>query len=251
MSAEQGRYCFVSDVHLGVKSDPQGLREKTFVAFLRSLPSDTRALFLLGDIFDFWVEYRDVVPRGYTRVFGELARLSDAGCRIYFYRGNHDWWVTDYFQKELGIEVVDEPCRIFDLDGTRFCLGHGDAMCCSDFKTRLVFRLFRNRFLVRLLKALPAHLIFKFARWWSSKSRKNGAGYSFDVRNSEILRFAENYGEANKVDVFIFGHCHTPSSTVLGYGGRLYILGDWALGANCLYFSGMGISGLGFPNIQM
>ena len=248
MPTVPGRYYFVSDVHLGASGDTEGCRERLFVDFLKSLPENTAGLFLLGDIFDFWVEYRDVVPRGFTRVFGELARLSDSGCKIWFFKGNHDYWVTDYFRKELGITVVDEPYEIVDLFGKRFCIGHGDSLNCSDWKARLVFRMFRNKFLIAVLKALPTHCIFKFARWWSSKSRKSADGYKFDVTESDIKAFAENFGRSEDIDYFIFGHFHTPSCTALECGASLYLLGDWATLANSLYFSGNGITGLGFPN---
>lgn len=251
MPTASGKYFFVSDVHLGASGDVQGRRERLFVDFLKSLPDDTAGLFLLGDIFDFWVEYRDVVPRGFTRVFGELARLSDAGCKIWFFKGNHDYWVTDYFSRELGITVVDEPYMVVELLGRRFCVGHGDFLNCSDPKARLIFKMFRNRALITALKALPTHSVFKFARWWSSKSRKSSCDYKFDVAGSDIESFAEDFGRREKIDYFIFGHFHAPSRTSLECGATLYLLDDWADFANSLYFSGNGICGLGRPNSQM
>lgn len=250
MWSDSGRFCFVSDVHLGAADDPQGRREKEFVSFLRSVPQDTRALFLTGDIFDFWVDYKYVVPRGYTRVLGELAALSDRGCRIFFFRGNHDYWVTDYFEKELGMEVVDEPFRLFSLNGKTFCVGHGDGLYRGSFKERLTFSLFHNPFLIRCLRAVPSGLIFGFAHWWSGKSRSSNMQHVFEVENSPILRFAEDFEKKHAVDCFVFGHFHKPSVTRLPGGATLYILGDWYAGASALYFSGMGMEGRGLPNIQ-
>ncbi|MBQ0024519.1 MAG: UDP-2,3-diacylglucosamine diphosphatase [Bacteroidales bacterium] len=251
MPSDSFRYYFVSDVHLGAGKDGGKAREEKFVSFLKSLPEETESLFLLGDIFDFWVEYKDVVPRGFTRVFGALAELADRGCKVYFFKGNHDYWVTDYFEKELGITVVDEPYRIFDICGRRFCIGHGDVLNVSDWKARLIFHLFRNEFLIRLLKAVPVHLMFKFAHGWSAKSRKGNADYRFNVEGSDILKFAQEIGRQQKIDYFIFGHYHHATHCDVEGGGELYLLDDWALSANFLYFSGTGISGLGFPNMNI
>lgn len=246
----EGRYYFVSDVHLGIRDDASGSREKAFVAFLDSIPEETEAVFFLGDIFDFWVDYREVVPRGYTRVLGRFAALADRGVKLYFFKGNHDWWMTDYFKKEFGAIVVEEPYLVMPLGGKTFCLGHGDILNCSDPKARFIFRLFRNRFLIRIMKSLPSCLIVRFARKWAGHSRKQHSDYVFDVEGSDILRFAEDMNLTRPVDYYIFGHFHTPSRTSLKSGGELFILGDWSRGENYLYFSGMTISGLGLPNIQ-
>lgn len=249
--ADEGKYYFVADVHLGAKTDTEGLREKAFIKFLDSLPEDTKAIFFLGDIFDFWVDYKEVVPRGYTRVLGRFAALSDRGVQLYFFKGNHDWWMTDYFKKEFGAVVVDEPYRVMKIGAYNFCLGHGDVLNCGDWKARLIFKLFRNKFLIGVLKCLPPRLIFRFAKWWSARSRKGHADYTFDVADSDICKFAENMGRTLPIDYYIFGHFHKPQQISLRSGGELIILGDWSEGENYLYLSGMKISGLCLPNIQM
>lgn len=247
--AEEARSYFVSDVHLGVHNDPEGLREKNFASFLDSLPESTKELYLLGDIFDFWVDYKYLVPRGYTRVLGRLAALSDRGVTIYFFKGNHDYWVTDYFKKELGAVIVDEPYRIVKIGERNVCIGHGDCLNCSDWKARFIFKLFRNKFLIRLLRAMPPSWIFSFAHGWSAKSRKsNGGAYAFQGENSDIYKFADSLGKTLPIDYYIFGHLHTPAHIPVRSGGELFILGDWAEGENYLYLSGMNISGRGLPN---
>jgi len=235
MERLSGKYFFVADVHLGCKDDVDGRRERAFCEFLDALPSDISGLYLLGDIFDFWVEYKAVVPRGFVRVLGRLAALADAGCDVVFFKGNHDYWVTDYFNKELGVRIIDDPYAIIELDGQRLCIGHGDVLGCTDFKARLIFSLFRNRFLISLLKAFPTSWIFSFAKNWSSHSRKSGQNYVFEVEKSDIRRFAESMGTDGEIDRFIFGHFHRRVEMKLDCGATLDILGDWTDGPSYLY----------------
>lgn len=227
MERLEGRYFFVSDVHLGQGGEKEKLREKMFLEFLEAIPEDARALFLLGDIFDFWVEYKDVVPRGYVRVLSRLAQIADSGCEVFFFKGNHDYWTTDYFEKELGVHVVQEPYMTVTLDGQRICMGHGDVLGCDSFRASLTFSLIRNRFLIGFLKALPASWVFALARKWAGKSRKAGSVFHFDIDKSYIRTFAEDLGRREKIDRFIFGHFHCESHTLLSTGARMDILGDW------------------------
>lgn len=250
MHYKEGTYHFVSDVHLGASDPGAPERERAFVEYLRSLPSDTAGLFLLGDIFDFWVEYKNLVPRGYTRVFGELARLADAGCHIWFFKGNHDWWTTDYFEKEFGAEVVSEPSRIVELGSMKVCVGHGDAYARDSFGKKLIYCLFRNRALIALLRSLPPRLIFAFARKWSARSRRGNKAYVYDVENSALRDFALKLQREKGVDCFVFGHFHKCSVTPLEGDGKLYLLDCWEDSNNALYLSGTIMCGIGFPNIQ-
>ena len=238
MGTAQGRYYFTADVHLGSKDDSGGLLEQEFVAFLRSLPDDARGLFLLGDIFDFWIDYRDVVPRGYVRVLAALADLVGRGVDVRFYPGNHDWWVTDYFEKELGVKIVHECWSVLEAGGKRICVGHGDMPGAADRKSRLIFRLFRSRFWIAVLKAMPPRWAFGFARRWSKASRNRHPDNETDaVPTAGLCRFADSFGRKRKeagepgIDLYIFGHIHTPSRTPVPSGGELVILGDWSHGA--------------------
>lgn len=251
MTPSTDKCYFVSDVHLGTSTDPRGEREKAFVEFLDSIPEDATALYLLGDIFDFWVDYRDVVPRGFVRVLGRLAALSDRGCRIWFFKGNHDYWVTDYFERELGARIVEDPYVVVEIGGKTFCLGHGDGLGPSDWKSRLIFRLFRNRTCIALLKSLHPRLVFGFARGWSSSSRRGNEGqYSFAGEKDPLYIFADALGRSRKIDYYVFGHEHTPASVDVASGGRMFILGDWGDGPSYLNLSGMYISGRGLPNMD-
>ena len=241
MDIARGKYYFTADVHLGSKDDSRNLLEGQFVDFLHSLPEEAKALFLLGDIFDFWVDYRDVVPRGYVRVLAALAELVDRGVEVFFYPGNHDWWVTDYFIRELGVKTVHECWSVVELDGRRICLGHGDIPQACDFRSKLIFRLFHSRFWIGVLRTLHPRLSFGLARKWSASSRSrhpesSKTATAEDVREFGLYRFAEGIGrkraEAGEpaIDYFIFGHIHTPARIPVDGGGEFVVIGDWADG---------------------
>lgn len=229
MAETPGRYYFVSDLHLGAEADPGGVREKAFVAFLHSLPADAKALYLLGDIFDFWIDYRDVVPRGSVRVLAALAEVAER-TDVWFFRGNHDWWVTDYFEKELGVRIVREPYRVFDLDGKKVLLGHGDTLGAHDAKSKMIFHVFRNRTCIALLKCLPPRWVFGFARAWSARSRRHHpVPTPFQGEKTGVYRFADDYGRTHPApDLYIFGHLHASGRIAVASGGELIVLPAWA-----------------------
>jgi len=239
--AEGGGYYFVSDVHLGA-GDPDGSRERAFAEFLRGLPADTKGVFLLGDIFDFWVDYHDVVPRGSVRVLAAMAELASR-TEVWFFRGNHDWWVTDYFEKELGVHIVEEPYRVFDLDGRRVLMGHGDTLGERDAKSKLIFHVFRNKFCIALLKCLHPRWSFGFAHAWSASSRRRHTPpQGFQLKDSGIYRFADEFGRSHDIDLYVFGHWHVPGHVAVESGGELRTLGAWepddAGGKNYFFLSG-------------
>lgn len=231
--AEGGKYYFVCDLHLGAP-DPDRKREELFVDFLRNLPADTKGLFLLGDIFDFWVDFREVVPRGNVRTLAaiaEVARRTD----VWFFRGNHDWWVTDYFEKELGVKIVREPYRVMELQGRQVCIGHGDTLGCRDWKSRLVFHVFRNKLCIALLKAIHPRWSFPLAHAWAAHSRKHHPDQAVEVnRESGIYQFVNEFGKTRHIDLYVFGHWHSPAHLEVESGGELYVIGDWSRGVNYL-----------------
>jgi UDP-2,3-diacylglucosamine hydrolase len=235
MDTAARKYYFTADVHMGSKDDPQGLLEREFVEFLHSLPQDAKALYLLGDIFDFWVDYKEVVPRGHVRTLAALAELVERGVEVFFYPGNHDWWVTDYFEKELGVRIVRDSCSVLEIGGQRICVGHGDMPGASDFKSRFLFRLFRNRFCIAMMKALPTRWSFAIAHGWSASSRKGHPG-EVDLPSTGLYEFADNFGRKRKeageppIDLYVFGHIHTPARVPVPSGGELLVLGDWSRG---------------------
>ncbi len=224
---------FVSDVHLGLDvADPSG-RETRFVAFLRGIPaSETEALYLLGDIWDFWYEYRDVVPKGYTRVFAALQGLMDAGVKVYFFQGNHDIWTYSYFE-ELGMTRCVQP-YVTGIGGKTFCLGHGDGLGPGMRGYKFMRWGFHNRFLQRCFSTLHPWLAFRLGQGWSRRSRlgKN-IGYDFKGADEPLYRFCEAFPEP--VDYFIFGHYHARADLPVG-NARLVLLTDWITAPNWLVF---------------
>ena len=224
---------FVSDVHLGLQVGDPAAREAAFVAFLKGIdPLQTESLYLLGDIWDFWYEYRDVVPKGYVRVFAALQDLLDAGVKVYFFQGNHDIWTYSYFE-ELGLQRLRQPFRA-DISGKRFCLGHGDGLGPVKRGYKLMRGVFHNRFFQACFSALHPWLAFRLGNGWSRRSRlgKN-LSYEFRGASEPLYRFCETYPEP--VDYFIFGHYHAREDLPVGKA-RLLLLGDWLTAPNWLLF---------------
>ena len=162
---------FLSDFHLGAPNAASSLeREKIIVRFLDEIKHDATEIFLVGDMFDFWYEYRKVVPKGYVRLLGKLAELTDAGIPIHFFVGNHDMWMKDYFQKELNIPVYFEP-KEFERQGKRFLIGHGDGLGPGDHGYKRLKKVFRNPASQWLFGILPPVMGMGLANWMSRRSR--------------------------------------------------------------------------------
>lgn len=248
MSATSDICCFVSDVHLGRKDPNAAKRENDFLEFLNTLGGNVRKLYLLGDIFDLWIEYPNYVPEEYGSVLAALKALAGRGCEILFFRGNHDWWTLDYLGTEVGLEIVKDLYRIEEINGLKICIGHGDTPGCSGFGAWLIFHLFRSKVLIRGMRLLPRKWIKSFGTSWSSKNYEKHKDYVFEPETSSIRRFAESIGSRTHIDHFIFGHFHRACSLKLDCGSTLHILGDWEDGPNYLNLSGMEISGRGLPN---
>jgi UDP-2,3-diacylglucosamine hydrolase len=228
---------FVSDVHLGLDVKDPKAREARFVDFLNSLPQETDALYMLGDIWDFWYEYRDVVPKGYVRVFAALAALMDRGVKVYFFQGNHDVWSYSYFE-ELGMVKLTQP-HLVEIAGKKFCLGHGDGLGDVPLGYRILRGIFHNSVLQALFSALHPWIAFRFGNGWSRKNRlSHDVAYSFAGENEPLYRFAEDYASLNEVDHFIFGHYHDDVRMSMKAGADFYILKDWMDGCSYICFDG-------------
>ena len=160
---------FVSDVHLGLQVHDPEERERRFAGFLRSLPEDTQALYLLGDIWDFWYEYRDVVPKGYLRVLSALQDLMDRGVKVFFFEGNHDIWTYSYFE-ELGMVKLTQP-HLVEIDGKTLCLGHGDGLGPVPAGYRFLRGVFHSRVTQFLFSMLHPWIAFRFGNGWSKNNR--------------------------------------------------------------------------------
>lgn len=221
---------FVSDVHLGLQVADPAAREARFVDFLRSLPEDTAALYLLGDIWDFWYEYRDVVPKGYVRVLAAILDLIDRGVDVYFFQGNHDVWTYSYFE-ELGMKRLVQP-SIVDIDGRVFCIGHGDGLGPVPFGYRFLRGVFHNRVLQFLFSMLHPRIAFGLGNGWSKSNRlARHEEYVFRGEEEPLYKFAAEFEKSHKVDCFVFGHYHCDVFMKTPAGADFVILKDWMDGS--------------------
>ena len=217
---------FVSDVHLGAGCGRTPELESRFVSFLNSIPAEpTAALYLLGDIWDFWYEYKSVVPKGYVKVFAALNALMENGVDVFFIPGNHDMWCYGYFE-EMGVKILPQP-HLAQLNGKTFCLGHGDSLGPVPAKDKMLGRLFRNRIARSLFSLLHPDAAFALARKWSEGSRHHHPSYKFGDRNEPLVDWATRYCEGKNIDYFIFGHYHCPAETTLPSGAKLLVSDCW------------------------
>lgn len=225
-----GKVYFVADVHLGLKAGDAAERERRFAGWLKTLDApEVSALYLLGDIWDFWYEYRDVVPREGARVLAELIRLVDAGVDVVFFPGNHDIWCYSFFES-LGIRKLIQPQRV-EIEGKRFLLGHGDGLGGAALGYRIMLWIFHNRVLQRLFSTLHPWLAFRFGTDWSNSNRRKHGEYKFRGADEPLYKFCSGYNRCSApegaIDFFIFGHFHDLVDTTLPEGGRLIVLKDW------------------------
>ncbi len=217
---------FVSDVHLGLEFRDPAEREERFLSFLKALPLERmRALYLLGDIWDFWYEYRDVVPREGARVVARLIAIMDAGVEVWFCPGNHDIWTFSFFES-LGMHRFEQP-GFFSIGGKEFCLGHGDLLGGAPRGYSMMIRLFRNRIAQRLFSLLHPWIAFRIGGGWSNSNRRSHAPYHFRGESEPLYRFAESVLRSRHVDFFVFGHLHDAVDMPLGGASRLIVLKDW------------------------
>ena len=234
------KHYFVSDVHLGLQvGDPAG-RERRFADFLNGLPSDTESVYLLGDIWDFWYEYRHVVPKGYVRVLAALQNLMDRGVRVYFFEGNHDVWTYSYFE-ELGMIKLAQPALV-EIEGKTFCMGHGDGLGPVPFGYRFLRGLFHSKVAQFLFSLLHPWVAFGLGNGWSKNNRlAHDQEYEFRGADEPLVKFAEDYSSRNKVDYFIFGHYHASVDMTLSSGARFLVLKDWIHSSPYICFDGEAI----------
>ena len=217
---------FVSDVHLGLQVDDPAGREARFVDFLNSIPQDAEALYLLGDIWDFWYEYKDVVPKGYVRVFAALTALMDRGVEVYFCQGNHDVWTYSYFE-ELGMKRLVQPALV-EVDGKVLCVGHGDGLGPVPRGYRFLRSVFHNRILQTLFSMLHPWLAFRLGNGWSRSNRlSRHEEYVFRGEEEPLYKFAVEFEKTHKVDCFVFGHYHAGVSMKTPGGADFIVLKDW------------------------
>ena len=221
---------FLSDFHLGAPDYESSLaREKRVVQFLDEIKKDAAVIFILGDLFDFWFEYKKVVPKGFVRILGKLAELTDNGIAIHFFVGNHDMWMNGYFERELNIRVYHEH-REFEFNGKKFLIGHGDGLGPGDHRYKFMKKVFRNQFSQKLFGMLHPSTGIGIADYFSRKSRAAAGKKDEQFLGEEkewLIVFAKDKLQNEHVDFFIFGHRHLPIMHQLNDKSIYINLGDW------------------------
>ncbi|WP_430968672.1 UDP-2,3-diacylglucosamine diphosphatase [Spongiimicrobium sp. 2-473A-2-J] len=221
---------FASDNHLGAPTGKQSLpREKKFVAWLDYIKADAAAIFLLGDLFDFWFEYKTVVPKGFTRTLGKLAELSDAGIPIYYFVGNHDLWMNGYFEEELNIPVFHEPQQ-YILNETSFFIGHGDGLGPHDKGYKRMKKVFTNPLAKWLFRWLHPDWGVRLAQHLSVKNKLISGDEDIKFLGADkewLVHYAKRKLEQRHFDYFVFGHRHLPLEIDLNEKSKYINLGDW------------------------
>ncbi|HEX8562803.1 MAG TPA: UDP-2,3-diacylglucosamine diphosphatase [Flavobacterium sp.] len=221
---------FASDQHFGAPTPELSFpREQKFVAWLNEVKHDAAAIFLLGDLFDFWFEYKTVVPRGFVRVLGKLAEIRDGGIPIYFFVGNHDLWMSDYFEKELQIPVY-HTTKEFTFNDKIFLIGHGDGLGPGDKGYKRMKKVFKNPFSLWLYRWLHPDVGVKLAQYLSVKNKLISGDEDVRFLGEEkewLVQYAKRKLQSKHYDYFIFGHRHLPMNIKVGEHSAYVNLGDW------------------------
>ncbi len=244
---------FASDQHFGAPTRELSLpREKKFVEWLDVVKQDAEAIFILGDLFDFWFEYKTVVPRGFTRVLGKLAEISDSGIPIHFFVGNHDLWMDNYFEEELGIPVY-HSAKEFNYSGKRFLIGHGDGLGPGDNGYKRMKKVFKNPISKWIYRWLHPDIGVRLAQYLSVKNKliSGDEDVKFLGEDKEwLVQYCKRKLESEHFDYFIFGHRHFPMKIDLGQNSSYVNLGDWI--GYCTYgeFDGENFNLLKFDSIR-
>lgn len=230
-----GKIYFASDFHLGIPDRKQSLeREKRLVRWLEMARIDAAEIFLMGDLFDFWFEYRTAVPRGYTRLLGTLAGIADSGIPVHLFRGNHDMWAFSYLQEETGIQLHREP-EFRTFNGKNFYLAHGDGLGPGDHGYKFIKKVFASPVNQWLFRLIHPDLGISMALFWSRKSRhaalekeKKEEERNLRLINERILFHSEDLIKQHpELDYLVYGHYHYPVETRLSEKAVQVVLGDW------------------------
>lgn len=229
MSKELKKIYFASDFHLGVPTyEESRAREKAIVEWLDYIEEDAEQVFLVGDIFDFWFEYKHSIPKGYIRLQGKLAQMVDKGIKVNFFIGNHDMWMFDYFEQEIGVKIYRKE-QEFELLGTKFFIGHGDGLGPGDRGYKFIKKVFANKFCQWCFARIHPNFGIGMANYWSRKSRaQEKEPQQFLGEDKEwLVAYTREKSKIVDAKYFIFGHRHLPIEFDLPNGSKYINLGDW------------------------
>lgn len=244
---------FVSDCHFGVPSRDESLiRERLFIDWLEIIKHDAGEIYIMGDLFEFWFEYKTVVPKGHTRLFGKLAEITDSGIPVYFFRGNHDVWAFDYFVDELNIKIYPDTL-IREIEGKKFFLGHGDGLGKGDNGYKFLKKVFRNKVNQWLFRWLHPDIGTGMGLYWSNRSRIANENSGLEKVNQEGIERLTGYckeilQEHPDIDYFIFGHIHKPVVIDLNQKSKYISIGDWINYFSYVVFDGKNLEQKFFKN---
>ncbi|MEE4197851.1 MAG: UDP-2,3-diacylglucosamine diphosphatase [Bacteroidales bacterium] len=225
---QKNKIYFASDVHLGLPNYEESLtREKRFVRWLDLIREDAREIVLLGDIFDFWFEYKRAIPRGFSRFLGKLCEITDSGIPVHYFTGNHDMWIFDYLPKETGIILHKEPI-VKEYSGKKFYLAHGDGLGPGDRSYKLLKRIFASRFSQWLFARFHPNIGIWIANTWSTHSRYSRETTPFEGEDKEwLILYSKKRLVSEDFDFMVYGHRHLPMDLRLNEKTRYVNLGDW------------------------
>lgn len=232
---------FASDNHLGAPTKEKSFpREQKFIAWLDYVKKDAGAIFLLGDLFDFWFEYKTVVPKGFTRTLGKLAEITDSGIPVYYFVGNHDLWMNGYFEEELNISVYHKP-KEFTFNTTSFLIGHGDGLGPGDKGYKRMKKVFTNPLAKWFYRWLHPDLGVKLAQYLSVKNKliSGDEDVTFLGEDNEwLVQYCKRKLQDQHRDYFVFGHRHLPMEIQLNETSKYINLGDWIIHYTYAVFDG-------------
>jgi UDP-2,3-diacylglucosamine hydrolase len=231
MDSSKKKIYFASDAHLGLEVyEDRFTAERRIVQWMDSIKPTCKALYFVGDMFDYWFEYKYVIPKGFVRFIGKMAEFIDDGIPVYLYTGNHDVWMFGYFQEEIGATVYTKE-TILTLEGKNFYVAHGDGLGDPSLSFRFMRGFFRNKFCQFLYKWIHPDLTMPFGRAWSKSNRKKKRGNAAESYLGEekefLVQFAKKHSQTNDIDFYVFGHRHIVLDLTIEGNKRVIILGDW------------------------
>lgn len=246
---EKNNIYFISDIHLGLPNREKSLiREKLLIKLLDEIKVKASIIYFVGDIFDFWWEYKHVVPRGYVRFLGKIAELTDSGIDIHFFTGNHDVWMKSYLKNELGVTIHTKELEL-EINGKSFFIAHGDGLGPGDIGYKFLKKIFQNKFLQWCYSRLHPNFAFSIAGLWSHSRRKKETVYKFKGTDKEsMIRFSKQMIKTKHFDYFIFGHRHFPLMIQISENSKHVNIGDWLVNFTFAVFNGENLSLKTFKN---
>ncbi len=240
--SNQKKIYFASDFHLGIDALDSSIdRERKIVAWLDDISHDAAAIYLVGDLFDFWFEYRSVVPKGFFRFLAKLDQISQKGIELHLFTGNHDMWMFGYLEKEIGLIIHRRPL-IKKINNKTFFIAHGDGLGPGDYTYKLLKKVFSSKICQFLFARLHPNLSFRIAQAWSQSSRNAHDPHDgFDPDSEWLIAYSYAQLKMQQIDYFIFGHRHIPINYILNDNSRYINLGDWLYHYSYAVYDGLDI----------